>query len=388
MNEKISVIIPIYNAEKYIDKCLNSVISQTYKKIEIICVNDGSTDRTSERLNQYAETDRRIVVVHQENKGLAATRKTGLKYASGDYIAFLDSDDWIEPSMYETMYNWIVSKETDAVCTALYMVKGKHKTVSGSFIEEGIYNNEQIRQCLYDIENCRPILNIGYGSYLLKKEKIIPYVNMVDDSVEQGEDLVGIWGFLVNADSIYVNDTPFYNYRIRSDSSSHKENPDYLISISKAYKILKEEFNKTRYSAELIKILKHAIFDFIQDNTVLYSEKQPFFMFPYEKIDRNRKIIIYGAGLVGKSFYRQMCVNKYCEVVLWADREYESIRTVKYPVKDPALIQTMEFDYIVIAAVNMKISDKISMFLQEEYNILPEKIVVSKARRMSKFVEI
>ena len=98
---QVSVIIPVYNVEKYLRQCLDSVINQTLEDIEIICVNDGSTDKSREILNEYAYKDSRIVVIHKENGGLASARNEGLKHVTGKYCHFLDSDDYIEKKLYE-----------------------------------------------------------------------------------------------------------------------------------------------------------------------------------------------------------------------------------------------------------------------------------------------
>lgn len=101
---KVSVIVPVYNVKKYLAKCLDSIIAQTLKEIEIICVNDGSTDGSDKVLQEYAKKDSRIQVVNRKNGGLSAARNTGMPYAKGKYIGFVDSDDYIEPTMYELMY--------------------------------------------------------------------------------------------------------------------------------------------------------------------------------------------------------------------------------------------------------------------------------------------
>lgn len=99
----ISIIVPVYNSEKYIDRCLDSILNQTYKDLEIVLVNDGSNDQSLKILENYALRDTRIKVVNQENKGVAAARNTGLDNATGDYILYVDSDDWIENNMVERM---------------------------------------------------------------------------------------------------------------------------------------------------------------------------------------------------------------------------------------------------------------------------------------------
>lgn len=107
---KISVVVPVYNGEKYLSQCLDSLILQTYKNIEIICINDGSTDNTSVILNDFAQRDKRIKIINQENKGLSGARNTGIKYITGDYVHFVDADDFVSLCLYEKIVN-ILKKE-------------------------------------------------------------------------------------------------------------------------------------------------------------------------------------------------------------------------------------------------------------------------------------
>ena len=113
MNPCVSVIIPVYNAEKYLQECLESVCSQTLQDIEIICVNDGSTDKSAEILTEYAETDGRIKIISQENAGAGAARNRGMEIARGDYLAFIDSDDFWKPPLLETAYSQIKRFDAD-----------------------------------------------------------------------------------------------------------------------------------------------------------------------------------------------------------------------------------------------------------------------------------
>ena len=126
--EKISIIIPAYNVEKFIAKCLDSVITQNYKNLDIIVVDDGSKDKTGSIIDDYATKDDRICVVHQPNGGLPNARNTGIKYAKGDYVMFLDSDDWIEPTCCEIVADEIQREKADLVFFEYYK-EYKNKTV-------------------------------------------------------------------------------------------------------------------------------------------------------------------------------------------------------------------------------------------------------------------
>ncbi len=119
---KISVIIPVYNVEKYLSRCLDSVINQTFSDIEIICINDGSTDNSSKILSEYADRDSRIKIVNQKNSGLSAARNTGLKNMSGQYISFIDSDDWIDTNYYECLLSLMNENDADIVSAGIRIV--------------------------------------------------------------------------------------------------------------------------------------------------------------------------------------------------------------------------------------------------------------------------
>lgn len=126
---KISVIIPAYNVEPWIEACLESVCNQTYRDLEIIVIDDGSTDKTGAIIDSYANKDRRIVVTHQENSGLVAVRELGIKIASGQYIGFVDGDDTVEPDMYERLLTNAISYQADiSHCGMLFALRMDKRT--------------------------------------------------------------------------------------------------------------------------------------------------------------------------------------------------------------------------------------------------------------------
>lgn len=119
----ISIIVPVYKVENYLSKCLDSMICQTYKNIEIILVDDGSPDNSGKICDDYAKKDSRIKVIHKENGGLSDARNAGLKIATGKYIGFVDSDDYISVEMYEKLYNQAKKEDADIACCNYYRVK-------------------------------------------------------------------------------------------------------------------------------------------------------------------------------------------------------------------------------------------------------------------------
>lgn len=121
MEEKlISIIVPVYNVEKYLKECIDSVISQTYKNLEIILVDDGSTDKSGEICDEYSKKDSRIKVIHKENGGLSDARNVALDIAKGEYIGFVDSDDYVEKDMFETLYKLAEEHNTEISSISFY----------------------------------------------------------------------------------------------------------------------------------------------------------------------------------------------------------------------------------------------------------------------------
>lgn len=139
-NDLISVIVPVYNVEEYLSKCLDSIIASTYQELEIICINDASTDGSWEILQQYAEKDQRIVLINcPENGGVAAARNKGLDNAKGAYIAFVDSDDYVDPVFFEKLYKRIVSDRSDVAACGFYRLEE-----NGKRTEETIETNASV----------------------------------------------------------------------------------------------------------------------------------------------------------------------------------------------------------------------------------------------------
>lgn len=133
--KKVSVIIPAYNAEPYIEQCVNSVLYQTLEDIEIIFINDGSTDRTGEVLEQLVVGHPNARVIHQENKGLYRTREIGLSLATGDYVGWIDADDFVEPQMYEVLYNTAIEHDSELVICDYSWIPRKTRTKEKWFRE-------------------------------------------------------------------------------------------------------------------------------------------------------------------------------------------------------------------------------------------------------------
>ena len=136
---KVSIIIPVYNSEKFLQKCLDSIVNQTLQEIEIICINDGSQDNSRKILQDYKDKDSRITIIDQENGGLSAARNSGLKIVKGEYIGFVDSDDWVAVDFFEKLYNTAVKHNADIAITNVIRVHRSQK--QENYL---IYDNETV----------------------------------------------------------------------------------------------------------------------------------------------------------------------------------------------------------------------------------------------------
>ena len=192
--KKVSVIIPTYNAENTILKCINSIVKQTYKNIEIIIIDDGSTDSTLNKLNDLAKNDDRIIIKKQRNSGVSVARNNGINIASGDYILFVDSDDWLEKTMIEKMIITAQKENTDIVRCNFYD-EYVNKTLLGKIYDElkniKILNSEYALKNIYDyfLTANKPIKNFVM-LILIKKELILKNKIYFNEKLYMLEDVL------------------------------------------------------------------------------------------------------------------------------------------------------------------------------------------------------
>lgn len=217
----ISVIIPVYNVEKYLHRCLDSVIAQTYQNLEIICVDDGSIDESGRICDQYAVRDARIKVIHQENQGLSAARNRGLDAAEGEYIAFVDSDDYILEDMYKKMLDKLLNYNVDlCVCQWQYEFSDGRQVVKKKNIDPTIYGRKaslEFARFLYrgNYENGVVVAawNKLYRRALLDKIRFEGRIH--EDDAFNGR-------IMAKNISVYVMEEQFYVYAQNGDSLTNK----------------------------------------------------------------------------------------------------------------------------------------------------------------------
>jgi glycosyltransferase involved in cell wall biosynthesis len=250
MKDKISVIIPIYNVEPYLRKCLDSVIKQTFTNLEILLINDGSPDNCGNICDEYAIKDKRIRVFHKKNGGLSSALNVGLENFTGDYLGFVDPDDWVEPDMFEVLYTAI--KEFDVQVS----VCGYFKTTTDRSLP--VSNKKQIPQAiiktkellLYPLQRDDYMGFCGYVCnklYLAKtvRESGIRFAN----EIKYGMDSIFYMTLVLeqNCQGIYT-DRPLYRYLQRETAISKSESYDIKFDILEVYRRIEMLLNENGYS--------------------------------------------------------------------------------------------------------------------------------------------
>ncbi len=304
LKPKISVIIPIYNVEKYVEECLNSIVNQTLKDIEIICINDGSTDNSLQIVEKYAKKDKRFVIFSQENQGQGIARNKGLELANGEYILFVDSDDWIKLNSCEVIYNYF--KETNAEViqfnyTEYKEFSGEQKHIN---LAERISKKHQIdlnKAQYYSYKNvkknCMVELDLMVWTRAYSR-------NFIENSgaffapTKIGEDSVFANIVLLNAHRIYYLNQYLYLYRRRDGSSTYSFN--------------KKDFDVFKNIAYLEKYLKERNFyNEIKEEFSHYKLREitaHYKLIHNEKIDEYKKI---AKNYLTENEYNQFLINTY-----------------------------------------------------------------------------
>ncbi len=244
-NELLSIIVPVYNVEKFFDACINSLVNQTYQNLEIILVDDGSIDNSYEICQKWQKKDDRIKLYHFEQSGGAVrARQKGLEMSSGNYVAYVDSDDWVEKEMFDVLMDAIIRNDADmAFSTGTCNEYEGGQVKSKDNIKQGIYQNEQLNQILYDMIhiNVYPIL----WNRVFKKEQHLPWQMKTDERIRINNDITCMLMTIMHMNKVVAVDGYFYHYVKNNNSIVHTYRTEYLESNCLTYKLVKDEIIST-----------------------------------------------------------------------------------------------------------------------------------------------
>lgn len=372
----ISIIVPIYNIAEYLPQCIESLLNQSFSELEIILVDDGSTDGSFAVCENYKSKDSRVVVIHKKNGGLVSARKAGIKAAKGQYIAYVDGDDWIEPDMYEQMYQKLIKENVDVVMCGRYEDTGRTRKAVFHGIDEGRYEKEMLKKLVY------PKMIVGgaffeWGIFpglwdkLYRRECIEHFQLAVDERITMGEDAACVYPCLLNVNSIYVMKKCLYHYR---------QSPMSMVK-----KILMPELEQKQFY-----ILYHSVRQCLEQYTDIFDLRQQWrdyilflmvpradallkdiqkldYLFPFSKVKKESNIILYGMGTYGQRLYRHIKQTGICNIVVAVDQNHEELRRQGLLVESPEKIIDYEFDAIVVASSFFKVRHAIYLELIKKY---------------------
>lgn len=361
----ISVIVPVYQIDRYIGVCIESLINQTYRNLEIILVDDGSKDRGAELCDLYAKKDNRIRVVHKENGGLVSARKAGLEISNGEFIGYVDGDDWVEPGFYEELVNTIIEYDSDIAIAGMSRDLFSVSSKIPSKIPAGNYEGERLNKLKKNMMVYGRFSRIGITTYvwnkLYKRSMLLKYQMDVDNAISIGEDAAVTYPYLMACEKISIIDNYDYHYRQREDSMLKKITAytQEVIGLKKLYEYLLNIAKKYSESFNYVSQIRDFVLGIciMRSGGVLKEIRNEYS--PYDGEFYNSAIVVYSAGTFGQQLMRRIEENNYCNVVGWVDVDYKEYRRCCLDVDPIEKIDFMKFDYILVATVDGVMADQI-----------------------------
>ena len=360
----LSVVIPVYNVEPYLERCLDSILVQSYQPDEIICVDDGSTDKGLEILKKYAEKDKRFKVIHKENGGVVSARKAGILVAEGRYSTCIDPDDWIEKDMFEKLMKKIMLSDADMVTSGAIREYGHYRMEDNELLPPGVYegdkllNDFQTKIIATDVFFENNIKFVFWGK-IFRTDLLRKYQLLVDDRINVGDDAACVFACMLNAKKVVVSGENYYHYCIRHNSIMGTIEKNELSKIRILFDYLygvfaekKETVSNIMVQYEILKLY----FWFMRGIENAISYKQGI-LFPFGKIDKFDRVILYGKGRIGAQLKQWIENNTSFEIVDWVDSADANVDDVLFH---------KEYDKIIVVVIRHMIHQQIKNELIEK----------------------
>lgn len=356
----VSVIVPIYRIERYIGLCIESLLNQDYRNIEIILVDDGSPDRCPDICDLYASKDSRIKVIHKTNGGLVSARKAGLAASTGAYISNVDGDDWVEGDFISSLMEAILISHSDAV------IAGQERNFFGQTkrllnkIPFGIYEGKKLEAFFHEMISSGAFYNLGIFTYVWNKifKRNVYYDSQmgVDERISIGEDAACSYPALLACKKIVVTGNSSYHYRQREDSMLKKSSPfkTEAPSIKLLHDYMMEKMKWKDRMREQIQDYILSIFLIRSGGLLPQADMETEGIYPFGICLYGRRVAIYSAGTFGQQIRSRMTESGCCEIVGWFDEDYWEYRRCCLDVDPVENIRKTDFDYLLVASVNPK----------------------------------
>ena len=358
-DQLVTIIIPIYGVELYLKQCIESVLSQTYRNLQIILVNDGSKDKCGEICDYYAAKDTRIQLIHKQNEGLVNARKSGLAIAQGEFVTFVDGDDWVGENF---IYNLIQpSLKFDVDFTIAGFIRefyGKEDKIFPK-LPIGYHSTENLVNTIFP--NCiynGIFFQHGISTYVWNKlfriNKLKKFLSLIDKNIVMGEDAALTYPYLFDCKSIYITDAADYYYRQRPNSIV-KSVPNLKLEYSQLsllFKHLKKNLSNN-LNIEIESQLKLYFFSqiLIRSGGVINSDITTI---PFSNIYSAKNLVIFSSGSFGQHLISSLRKLNHYNIISWLDEDHIESQIFGLEVNSIDHILNINFDLVVIASIDEK----------------------------------
>lgn len=379
MNQ-LTVVVPLYNQEKYIKQCLESILNQTKYDMEVLVIDDGSTDNSYEICRAISQKDDRVQIIRQENKGLLGARRTGVWKCNTEYITFVDADDFILTDAYAYAQE-AMDAHIDMIFfeIARYYDEG-HVKREYHILREGFYDKERIRKEVYpkliwDFDRNTPGVDCSQCIRIVKTALLREqYESIGGKRIYYGEDGVITYPLCTKINNMQVISKNYYMHRQRQQSIAPYIAADtFFDDIYNWYQSLLHSFEE-----EDLELFRKQIEYFYMYSVNLCKMKyndyyyKRDFLFPFDRVANGKSIVLYGAGAVGQAYYSQLKKLRYCRDVLWVDKNADVIANAD--VKTVDSMQNFTYDFVVIAIENKNICQSVEKWLSSN-GVKEDKII-------------
>lgn len=354
MTDLVSVIVLVYQVEKYLDQCIQSICMQTYKNLEIVLVDDGSGDICAQICERYARLDSRVKVVHCDG-GVDAARKVGISAAKGKYVGYVDGDDWIEPDMYEKLVAYAHLYDVDVVESGAVDSWTDVEKNRVPFLPEGCYKGENF------VKNIEPKLlyagtffQHGISPYLwsklFRKDKFEKYQMMPGMLNEYHDSPMVSLPCIAETKSLYISHDCFYHYRVRADSGKREVRKNEILNFTKYYQDAFLRFKGTLLDTRDDRQIQYYLMYWLilKAPEIFDTPGAENFLVPYGNIGLHDKIVLYGAGAAGIHMEHYIRNVKGSNLTGWIDKNFLTLQN-SLGVQNPEEITNMDYDHIIIS---------------------------------------
>ena len=383
----LSVVVPVYNAERYIEKCVKSILKQNYLTMEIILIDDGSTDNSGTLCDILTKESQCIRTVHTKNGGITKARFIGASLSKGKWITFVDADDWIDDAAYKDFEG---ENDCDIVITGICRyIDANHQDMQLPYLREGIYDkndilNEIIPNMLWTPKLNDWALDPSLCTKIFKREIVTKFLDKAS-KVESnyGEDSIVIFPIMLYVKSVRISKKVYYYHRQREKGvvSPYIKDEDFIPKLYKVYEYLKDQFIEMGYWNIMKKQLDCFFINAIEIKKRCYEYPawKLSVYFPIDRIPRKSKVILYGAGYLGKQYWKQNILYHFCTIIAWVDMNYIKKKSNNYTIENPSIIKEREYDFVLIAVDNYFVAKDIVRYLIK-IGVKREKIIWQSIR--------